>query len=125
MSYFATRSGSIVFNRPEKEVLLDLREKHPEIGASYNGIGNIIEDYFNIGVEQYDDNSYDFYGNDRYNEDNFIDMLETFAPYVEQPAQIEFRGEDGSLWKLVLKDNKAVDYSGRIIYEDEEEEKND
>ena len=58
-----------------------------------------------------------FGGDGKYYEDSVYEYLEKLNPYTLS-GEIEFRGEDNSLWRFVFKDDEWVEESGSVIYED-------
>ena len=103
MSYYANYSGNIKFsNIVPKELIKEADE--------------IFENFY------YDENdgSADFGGNDRYSEDDMYRYFEKITPYTLS-GEIEYVGEDNSIWRFIFKDGEWREESGRIEYGDSKE----
>lgn len=56
-----------------------------------------------------------YYDSKTGNEDVFLNAV---APFVDAGSYVEWRGEDGSVWKNVFDGQKMKTLSGRIVYGD-------
>lgn len=134
MSYEANVNGFINLLEPVDIVLKKLKRKNNKY-EKYSDLEKLIQEEFNIDVEvnifKNDPNAkineevnevkdyIDFYAYTKYNEDNYYDLLNMLMPYVAQPAEIFFKGENDALWKLKISNNELCEYAGEIQYDDE------
>ena len=124
MSYYATVSGSFDFKESVSSVLKQIQKEHPEY-QKYSSLEKLIDEEFNIDVEV---NSFsnppdniDLYANEKYNDENYCALLKLLAPYIKQPAALQFRGEDDDLWKLKVENNEVYEFYGEIHYNDDDQ----
>ena len=124
MSYYATVSGSFDFKESVGSVLEQIQKEHPEY-PKYSSLEKLIDEEFNIDAEI---NSFSnppdnigFYSEAKYNDENYCALLKLLAPYIKQPAALQFRGEDDDLWKLKVENNEIKEFSGQIHYEDDDQ----
>lgn len=121
MGYYATVSGSFDFKESVGSVLEQIQKEHPEY-PKYSSLEKLIDEEFNIDAEI---NSFSnppdnigFYSEAKYNDENYCALLKLLAPYIKQPAALQFRGEDDDLWKLKVENNEVYEFYGEIHYED-------
>ena len=96
MSYCTTYNGYIKINKPLPNELVSLGK-------------DTFENFW------CDENSIDFGGYDRYDEDPVYEFLTKVAPYTTS-GEIEYKGEDGNLWRFIFEDGEWKEEDGRIIY---------
>lgn len=124
MGYYATVSGSFDFKESVGSVLEQIQKEHPEY-SKYSSLEKLIDEEFNINAEV---NSFSnppdnigFYSEAKYNDENYCALLKLLAPYIKQPAALQFRGEDDDLWKLKVENNEIKEFSGQIHYDDDDQ----
>ena len=99
MGYYADYAGYVKFKEtPDDNVL------------------NILK--YNIECWKENDLEYSIGGNDKYYEDAICEMLEAVTPFCEK-GEIEYRGEDGSLWRFIFKNNEWIEEAGFVKYTEE------
>lgn len=124
MSYYAHRSGELELTKYPRDILEELYKKYTEYNNCID-LDVFIRDKYCISVDdtyycKEEDRYYlCFSCDERYDEDSYIEMLEELAEYIVQPADINFEGEDGSVWKITLNNNEASVCNGSIVYDDE------
>lgn len=105
MGYYATGSGTIVF-RSGYDV--DAVEKILEEMDGYCPFDRFSHDVetgqLEVGVSE------------KYYEEETKEVLKKLEPYVEQ-GEIEYEGEDGSIWRYVFFDGTFHEEDGRPVYE--------
>ena len=115
MSYYAKYNGEIHFKKGSAEDIRNMIEEEPVLYIL--GIYDAKEPR-ELGTIK-DENFYIIYGGDeKYHEDDIKEMLRSFAPYVEI-GEIEFVGEDDSLWRFIFKDGKWYEENGLVIYDED------
>lgn len=71
-----------------------------------------------LGFELYEDENGDlsisYYNSKIGNENHFLNAI---APYVADSSYIEWRGEDGSMWRSFFTDGKMVEQTAVITWE--------
>lgn len=124
MGYYATVSGNFDFKESIGSVLEQIQKEHPEY-PKYSSLEKLIDEEFNIDAEV---NSFSnppdnigFYSEAKYNDENYCALLKLLAPYIKQPAALQFRGEDDDLWKLKVENNEIKEFSGQIHYDDDDQ----
>lgn len=107
MSYYATGSGAI-------ELRSNLNE---------DNIREIEEILDNADVEcdfSRRDGYLDLYQHEKYYGDYWEDLLGKLAPFTSQ-GEIDFNGEDGSLWRFIFRDGTFVEENGDVVFESDAE----
>ena len=56
------------------------------------------------------------YYDQKYWEDEMMEVLNALTPLVVEGSGMEFRGEDNSLWAFFLEDGKWVEHEGYVMY---------
>ena len=98
MGYYADYDGYIKF---KKEPGDDVR--------------NAIENSFNVCEE--DELSYSLNGSDKYYEDDVFEVLGKTEEDCEK-GEIEYRGEDGCIWRFIFSDGEWFEENGFVKYID-------
>lgn len=97
MGYYANYSGAMRLN-----------EKPPE---------NIISDFNDYFENVYcDDDTLDFGGYDKYNEEAVYELTEKIKPYT-QSGEINYQGDDGCQWRFIFRDGLWLEQNGTVVYE--------
>lgn len=109
MSYYARRYG--YFEVEEEDNIV------ARFDDTIKGIrltGDMVIDLCNVAP----DNTFiEFtYYDQKYWEDELMEILNALVPLVIEGSMMEFRGEDNHLWAFVLEDGKWVEHEGFIIY---------
>lgn len=123
MGYYATVSGSFDLKEPVSSVLEQIKKEHPEY-QKYSNLERLISEEFYIDVEVNSFNNppdnIDLYANEKYNDENYHKFLKFLAPYIYQPAALQFKGEDDEIWKLKVENNEIKEFYGEVHYEDDD-----
>jgi hypothetical protein len=71
-------------------------------------LGFTVEDFNGgLAITEYDDKAGD--------ENHFIEAI---APFVEDGSYLEWEGEDGAHWRILVREGRAVAQTGHIEYTD-------
>lgn len=103
MGYTATGRGYIQFIPGNEELIKELLENSP-----------FDWDWDN------DDGGLSIWQCEKYYDDKYNEVLAKLTPFVKF-GELEFVGEDGSMWRFVFRDDKFVEESGEPLYEFEKE----
>lgn len=106
MSYYANMTGHIKFQNPITEEMIKYVKQ--ELGQPYDiDVNTLILE-----------NTIDLYCYSKYDED-ILDALEKISDrYPIAEGELNYRGEDESLWRHIYTENRWTEQTGRIVYEE-------
>lgn len=110
MSYYATYEGTVIFN--EK---FDFKNNSSKIEEAFK---KAFDETFDIEENEEGEMFSFLAGGKNYREDLLCDCYEILTPFVKS-VEIEFVGEDNSLWKHSFENGKWCEYNGSVVYSDE------
>lgn len=115
MGYYASGSGNIVYqraltNEEYDQIETALRDAFEDVDGVENE--TIIKRGFGKSW-------FDFWNSDKYYEDEVLEALETAAKVAPiEEGCIEYRGEDGALWRFIYKNGNWIEQGGEVVYGD-------
>lgn len=119
MSYYVKVKGNN-FNIKEsnlKPIAKLLKEKFPELKDSRTNLDTIMRDYdWHFRYNNEDDSVIGaIYDRENYHPEHLL-IFDAMAPPVEPESWIEFRGEDGSIWRWIFDGKNAWEIRPEIVW---------
>jgi len=80
-------------------------------------IGDILEAFRYSYSEDCDGNIFKiFFDGEKLGDDK--ELFSILSPYIKEDSYLNFRGEDGCLWKWFFKNGHLKEKQGKIVFED-------
>ena len=122
MGYYAEFKGSITLNpitaTEEQDLISKYNEMYHEEASSFIDIcgwGGERDVYVISKTDATVQYGLDLYGDEKYYEEEVRAFLNLFLPCIES-GEIDFIGEDDSIWRMIFRDGHWDEESGAIVY---------